>query len=126
MSQSEIQRFIADLGASAALRTEAEKAGEAPSQARLLDAVVSFAASKGYGFSAEEMKMHLHAKAMAAGKKLSDTQLDGIAAGATGSGEASLIYDSITGSILTGSEFAESTGIVAPPWTPPSWKPDQG
>ncbi len=33
----------------------------------------------------------------------------------------SLVYDNTTGSILTGSQFMETTGIVAPPWIAPAW-----
>lgn len=37
---------------------------------------------------------------------------------------ASLIYDNTTGAIMTGSQFMENTGIVAPLWIPPAWDPD--
>jgi hypothetical protein len=36
----------------------------------------------------------------------------------------SLIYDDTTGTIMTGSQFMENTGIVAPPWVAPAWDPD--
>lgn len=36
----------------------------------------------------------------------------------------SLIYDNVTGTIMTGSQFMENTGIVAPPWVAPAWNPD--
>jgi hypothetical protein len=36
----------------------------------------------------------------------------------------SLIYDNVTGAIMTGSQFMENTGIVAPPWVAPAWNPD--
>lgn len=36
----------------------------------------------------------------------------------------SLIYDSTTGSIFSGSEFMEQTGISTPYWSPPAWAPD--
>jgi hypothetical protein len=36
----------------------------------------------------------------------------------------SLIYDNATGAVMTGSQFMENTGIVAPPWVPPAWDPD--
>jgi hypothetical protein len=36
----------------------------------------------------------------------------------------SLIYDNTTDCIMTGSQFMESTGIVAPPWVAPAWSPD--
>lgn len=36
----------------------------------------------------------------------------------------SLIYDNVTGTIMTGTQFMENTGIVAPPWVAPAWNPD--
>lgn len=36
----------------------------------------------------------------------------------------SLIFDDTTGAIMTGSQFMENTGIVAPLWVPPAWDPD--
>ncbi len=36
----------------------------------------------------------------------------------------SLIYDNTTGTIMSGSQFMENTGIVAPLWIPPAWDPD--
>lgn len=36
----------------------------------------------------------------------------------------SLIYDNTTGAIMSGSQFMENTGIIAPPWIPPAWDPD--
>lgn len=36
----------------------------------------------------------------------------------------SLIYDNVTGTVMTGSEFMEATGLVAPPWVAPAWAPD--
>lgn len=36
----------------------------------------------------------------------------------------SLIYDNVTGTIMSGSQFMENTGIIAPPWVAPAWDPD--
>jgi hypothetical protein len=36
----------------------------------------------------------------------------------------SLIYDNTTGAIMTGSQFMENTGIIAPLWVAPAWDPD--
>ena len=36
----------------------------------------------------------------------------------------SLIFDNATGTIMTGSQFMDSTALVTPPWVPPSWAPD--
>lgn len=36
----------------------------------------------------------------------------------------SLIYDNVTRTIMTGSQFMENTGIIAPPWVAPAWDPD--
>jgi hypothetical protein len=36
----------------------------------------------------------------------------------------SLIFDNTTGAIMTGSQFMENTGVIAPLWIPPAWDPD--
>lgn len=36
----------------------------------------------------------------------------------------SLIYDSTTGAVMTGTQFMKDTGIVAPLWIPPAWDPN--
>ncbi len=36
----------------------------------------------------------------------------------------SLIYDNVTNTIMTGSQFMDNTGIVAPPWIAPAWNPN--
>src|SRR5271169_5710384 len=36
----------------------------------------------------------------------------------------SLIYDNVTGTVMSGSQFMENTGIIAPPWVAPAWDPD--
>lgn len=36
----------------------------------------------------------------------------------------SLIFDDVTRSIMTGSQFMENTGLVTPPWVAPAWDPD--
>jgi hypothetical protein len=36
----------------------------------------------------------------------------------------SLIFDNATGTIMTGTQFMENTGIIAPPWVAPAWNPD--
>jgi len=36
----------------------------------------------------------------------------------------SLIYDNVTRTIMTGSQFMENTGLIAPPWVAPAWNPD--
>ncbi len=36
----------------------------------------------------------------------------------------SLIYDNVTGSVMTGTQFMKDTGIVAPLWLPPAWDPN--
>jgi hypothetical protein len=83
MSLSEIERFAADLKSNAALRAEAEKAQADTSAATPLHRTAAFAASKGYAFTADELKQHVRAKAKAAGKQLTDAELDGVAGGAT-------------------------------------------
>ena len=69
MSIAEIERFAADLKSSEALRAEVEKAKADMS-------MVAFAASKGYVFTADDMKDYAKAS------KLTDAELDGVAGGA--------------------------------------------
>jgi hypothetical protein len=82
MSQAEVERFAADLKSSAALRAEAEKDQADKSHATPLARATSFAASKGYNFTLDHAREHVTAKAKAAGKQLTDGELDGVAAGA--------------------------------------------
>ena len=72
MSIAEIERFAADLQSNEALRAEAEKAQTS---------VVAFAESKGYAFTTDEVKEHVKARAKAAGKELTNAELDGVAGG---------------------------------------------
>ena len=81
MSIAEIERLVADLKSEATLRAEAEKAQADTSHATPLAATLAFAASKGYAFTADHVKEHIKAKARAAGKPLTDAQLDGVAGG---------------------------------------------
>lgn len=81
MSIAEIERFAADLKSNEALRAEAGKAQAAKSHATEMDDAVAFAASKGYAFTVDEVKAHARAAAQAAGKKLTDAELDGVAGG---------------------------------------------
>jgi hypothetical protein len=81
MSIAEIERFVAGLKSSDALQAEAGKAQAAKSHATEMDDAVAFAASKGYAFAVDEVKAHARAAAQAAGKKLTDAELDGIAGG---------------------------------------------
>jgi hypothetical protein len=36
----------------------------------------------------------------------------------------SLIFDNTTGAIMTGSQFMDNTGVIAPLWIAPAWDPD--
>lgn len=36
----------------------------------------------------------------------------------------SLVYDDVTKSIMTGSQFMANTGLITPPWIAPAWAPD--
>ena len=80
MSQSECERFAADLQSNAALRAGVAKAQADKSHATPIACAVAFAASKGYSLSIEEAQEHVKART-AAGKKLSDAELDGVAGG---------------------------------------------
>ena len=81
MSIAEIERFAADLKSNAALRAEAEKHAAEKQHETPLAGAVAFAASKGYAFTADHAKEHIKAKAKAAGKELSDAELDKVAGG---------------------------------------------
>jgi hypothetical protein len=81
MSLSECERFAADLESDAALRAEAAKALAETSDEGPLVRVLALASSKGYDVTIEEAREHLNAKAAAAGKVLSDADLDRMAGG---------------------------------------------
>lgn len=83
MSIAEIERFAVDLKSDAALRAEAEKSQADKSHGTPLERSMAFAASKGYGFTAEEARQLVKQKAAAKGKVLTDTELDGVAGGAS-------------------------------------------
>ena len=81
MSLSEVERFAADLKSSEALRGEAEKHAAAKHNGTPVARAVAFAASKGYAFTADHARAHIKANARAAGRQLTDAQLNGIAGG---------------------------------------------
>jgi hypothetical protein len=81
MSLSEIERFAADLKSNAVLRAEAEKAQADTSAATPLHRAAAFAASKGYAFTADELKEHVKANAKAEGRQLTDAELGGVTGG---------------------------------------------
>ncbi len=62
MSIAEIERFVADLKSNEALRAEVEKAQAETS-------MVAFAVTKGYTFTADEVKAYAKAMVKAAGKE---------------------------------------------------------
>jgi hypothetical protein len=83
MSIAEIERFAADLKSNEALRAEAakaeaEKAEAGMSPETLLANAIAFAATKGYHFTADDMKECIEARA---GKKLTDAELGGVVGG---------------------------------------------
>ncbi|CAN5842792.1 hypothetical protein BH11PSE3_BH11PSE3_11170 [soil metagenome] len=84
MSIAEIDRFVADLKTNDALRVEAVNAQADKSHAKPVDRAAAFAASKGYAFTADELQEHIKATAKAAGKVLTDAELEGVAAGVGG------------------------------------------
>ncbi len=81
MSIAEIERFAVDLKSNAALKAEAEKAQADKSHDMPLARAVAFGASKGYAFTAGEVKAHAIAKAKASGKELTDAELDSVTGG---------------------------------------------
>ena len=83
MSISEVERFAADLKSNDALRAEAEKHATEKQHETPLASAVAFAGSKGYAFTSDHAKAHIKAKAKAAGKELTDAELDGVAGGSS-------------------------------------------
>jgi len=84
MSIAEIERFAADLKSNEALRAEARKAQEEKSHATPFARSAAFAATKGYTFTADEAREHAKTRSKAAGKELTDAQLDLVAGGNCG------------------------------------------
>jgi hypothetical protein len=83
MSQSECERFSADLQSDAVLRAETEKAWADASRGTPLAGVVALAVSKGYSVTLAEAREHVKTRAAATGQVLSDADLDGLAGGAS-------------------------------------------
>lgn len=81
MSQSEIQRFAADLRVNAGLRADAEKTEADKPHVPPLAHLTSFAVSKGYSFTLDHAREYVKVKAKAAGKELTDAELNGVAGG---------------------------------------------
>lgn len=77
MSQSEIERFVSDLNSHDGLLADAEQFQASESQAKLLEALVSFTTSKDYSTTAEDVTAFVQARATVAGNsnKLSDAEL---------------------------------------------------
>lgn len=84
MSISEVRRFASDLQTNSALRAEID--GQSQSAPDSLDGVVALAVSKGYGFTAEELR----ASVRFAGAVLTDGDLDHVAAAAPASIDPSI------------------------------------
>jgi predicted ribosomally synthesized peptide with nif11-like leader len=72
MSQSEVERFVADLKSDASLREDLQ--GSAAGVA----SVVEFAQSRGYDIGADEAKQYIQAQTSS---ELSDSELDHVAGG---------------------------------------------
>jgi len=83
MSISEIQRFAVEIQSDTALRAEAERHSRS-SPALSLDAVAAFAATRGYGFTAGELKEQVEARAQAGGRELGEAELDRVVGGLMG------------------------------------------
>ncbi|MEI7871899.1 MAG: hypothetical protein WCK95_07260 [Alphaproteobacteria bacterium] len=76
MSISEVERFAASLKSNADLRVETGKAQVAESSTTPLARAVAFAGSKGYRFTADEVKDYARAKAKPGAKELPDAEFD--------------------------------------------------
>lgn len=84
MSQSEVERFAADLRGNAGLRAEAVAHTTRSQEGTALARAVVFAVSKGYKFTLEHARAHVKATAWAAGRQLSDAEIDNVAGGDIG------------------------------------------
>lgn len=73
MSLAEVERFSKELKANPDLLAENRK--------NRLEAAVEVAAQRGYSFTLDEAKAFIRNKARAAGKELSDSQLDRVTGG---------------------------------------------
>ncbi len=104
MSIAEIERFAADLKSSEALRAEASKA-------QAVTPVVAFAASKGYVFTADEVKEY------AKTQQLRDSELHSV----TGGDDRMIDYP-----YPANAGLGPADGVVRPgewnPFIPPPWK----
>ncbi|HTB39686.1 MAG TPA: Nif11-like leader peptide family natural product precursor [Reyranella sp.] len=76
MSHAEVQRFANDLRSNESLQEEIGR-----NTTDSLAAVVGIAQRRGYGVTLDEAKDFIQAKARAAGKPLSDSDLDHVAGG---------------------------------------------
>ncbi len=82
MSQPEFERFIADLKSNDVLRGEAAELQPDKARGVSLETLVSFAAGKGYSFTAEEVAERVKAeKAKVHKERLSDKELDAVSGG---------------------------------------------
>jgi predicted ribosomally synthesized peptide with nif11-like leader len=84
VSISEVRRFASDLQTNSALRAEIDKQSQSAPES--LDGVIALAASKGYNFTAEELR----ASVRFASAVLTDGELDGVAAAAPASIDPSI------------------------------------
>ena len=77
MSRAEVQRFATDLKSNATLRHEVDNITRDP-----MPSVVNIARQRGYDFTVDEAKAFIRGKSHAAGKPMSDSDLDRVAGGA--------------------------------------------
>ena len=78
MSQTEVQRFAADLKSNADLRQAIDGVTSNP-----LPSVVGIARHRGYDFTIDEARDFVRARSVAAGRPLSEEDLDKVAGGVT-------------------------------------------
>jgi predicted ribosomally synthesized peptide with nif11-like leader len=102
MSIAEFERFAADLKSNEVLRGEAEKASADNPQAVQMDRLIALAASRGYAFTADDVKQ------FATARQISDVELGGIVGGNLSTTSASRGIDQ--GKLEVGKAAAKSYG----------------
>lgn len=90
MSQSELERFVADVKANKELQDALKEAGPD------VDAIVKYASGKGYDFTADELKAYAQTKK----GELSEEELEKVAGGVV-AGAVEVVVGAVVAAIAT-------------------------